>query len=68
MPEGLPLFLFVVDHVLRHRGLRPLGHVEIAVDIQTGTGGDQLADDDVLLQADQVINLALDCRFRQNRK
>ena len=33
---------------------------------QTGTGGDQLTDDDVLLQTGQRVNLALDGGFGQN--
>ncbi len=34
--------------------------VALAVLGQTGTGGNQLADDDVLLQAQQVVHLAAD--------
>ena len=33
---------------------------------QTGSGGDQLTDDDVLLQTGQRVNLALDGGFGQN--
>ena len=33
---------------------------------QTGTGGDQLTDDDILLQAGQRVNLALDGGFGQD--
>ena len=55
MAREFYLLLLVIDHALRHRGLRPVGRLEIAVDIEAGTGGDELADDDVLLQADQMV-------------
>ena len=34
--------------------------LHIAVALHAGAGGDQLTDDDVLLQADEVVHLALD--------
>ncbi len=66
MAREFSITLAVIDHALGHRGLRPVGRLEIAVDIEAGTGGDELADDDVLLQADQMVYLALDSGFGQN--
>ncbi len=41
-------------------GHRLLIRLKVAVARQAGAGGDELADDDVLLQAHQVVHLALD--------
>src|SRR4029078_13734631 len=48
-----------VGHRLVLRGL----HVELAVAHHARTGRDQLADDDVLLETDQVVALAVDGAF-----
>ena len=38
---------------------------DAAVSLHTGTHRDQLTDDNILLQADQIIHLTLDSSFRQ---
>ena len=37
-----------------------MGQLHVVVDVQPGAGGDQLADDDVLLEASEGVDLALD--------
>ena len=49
-----------------HAGLGGDAGLKIPVCHQAGTCGDQLTDDDVLLQADQVVNLALDSGISQD--
>src|SRR4029078_7423910 len=42
------------------------GDLNATVVLQARRGGDELADDDVLLQAEQPVDLALDRRVRQH--
>ena len=71
-PADSPLsgYLFAFDCsrflLLRHTGGRRNARLVIPVGHQAGTGGDQLTDDDVLLQANQMVNLALDGGIGQN--
>ena len=53
----------------RRRGERllvGLVNLHVAVTLETGTGGNRLTDDDVLLQAQQRIHLALDGGFGEH--
>ena len=45
---------------------RRLIRLKVVIDLQTGTGRNQLADEDVLLQADEMIDLALDRSIGQH--
>ena len=45
------LQLLVVDHFLGHDGFRGSERIEVAVGLEAGACGNQLADDDVFLQA-----------------
>ncbi len=57
----------VVAHRVRVRaGLLGGLHPDVAVAVETGTRRDQLAEDDVLLQADERVALALDRRVRED--
>src|SRR4051812_16599479 len=60
-PEVAVVDLFVAGHRV-HRGLRLLGGLDpdVAVPGQPGTGRDELTDDDVLLEAQQRVALAVD--------
>src|SRR5882757_10708432 len=51
-----------------HRRARLLGGLDpdVAVPVDTGTGRDELADDDVLLQTDQRVALGLDGRVGEH--
>ena len=50
-----------INIALRRRSFFFVGMgLEISVHLQAGAGGDELADDDVFLQAHQMIHLALD--------
>ena len=41
--------------------------LKVMVDLQAGTGGNQLTDQDVFLQADKMVNLALDRSVGQRK-
>ena len=55
-----------LNHFFRDDRLRRDAGLEVAVCLQTCTGRNQLADDDVLLQTDQMVDLALDGGVGQN--
>ncbi len=67
-----PLLLFIVAaesvgedelHLSRFGGINNLN---VTVALHAGTGGKQLTDDDVFLESEQRINLALDCGIGEN--
>src|SRR5665647_88293 len=65
--EGRIVELLEVRHGV-HRGLGLFGrlHLDVAVARKTGTGRDELSEDDVLLEAEQRVGLGMDRRIRQN--
>ena len=66
-PDWLEILqLLVVDHFLGHNGFRGGERIEVAVGLEAGACGDELADDDVFLQTDQMVDLALDGRVGQD--
>ena len=42
------------------------GELYISVSSHTGSGRNQFSDDDILFQADKVVYLSIDCRFRKD--
>ena len=63
--ESFAVYLVVVSSLSGVAG--DLGLDELLLDLrQTSTGGDELTDDDVLLQAGQRVDLALDGGFGQD--
>ena len=68
-PDWLEILqLLVVDHFLGHNGFRGGERIEVAVGLEARARGDELADDDVFLQTDQMVDLALDGRVGYDSK
>ena len=59
--------LGLLDRLLRQFLTDPVvAQANVAVALHTGTGRNQLTDDDILLQTDQVIHLSVDGGLRQD--